>query len=67
MGSDLTSRPKRRSAEDPISQYLIGSEPYYRPTGDEVNLYRAAYAVRMPMMLKGPTGCGKTPSPATKT
>jgi len=60
MGSDPTSRPNRRSAEDPISQYLIGSEPYYRPTSDEVTLYETAYAVRMPMMLKGPTGCGKT-------
>ena len=45
---------------DLISQYLIDSEPYYRPTGDEVKLYEAAYALRMPMMLKGPTGCGKT-------
>jgi nitric oxide reductase NorQ protein len=45
---------------DLISQYLIGPEPYYRPTGDEVKLYEAAYALRMPMMLKGPTGCGKT-------
>ena len=25
-----------------------------------MELYEAAYAVRMPMMLKGPTGCGKT-------
>lgn len=43
-----------------ISQYLIESEPYYRPTGDEVKVYEAASALRLPMMLKGPTGCGKT-------
>jgi nitric oxide reductase NorQ protein len=43
-----------------IAQHCIGQEPYYRPIGDEVALYEAAYAVRMPMMLKGPTGCGKT-------
>jgi nitric oxide reductase NorQ protein len=43
-----------------IAQHYIGQEPYYRPIGDEVALYEAAYAVRMPMMLKGPTGCGKT-------
>jgi hypothetical protein len=48
------------SQPHPIGQYLIRTEPYYRPTGDEVELYRAAYMVRMPMMLKGPTGCGKT-------
>ena len=40
--------------------YRIADEPYYRPVGNEVALYEAAYAVRMPMMLKGPTGCGKT-------
>ena len=44
----------------PIAQYLIESEPYYRAVADEVELFDAAYSVRMPMMLKGPTGCGKT-------
>ncbi|HYH17726.1 MAG TPA: CbbQ/NirQ/NorQ/GpvN family protein [Azospirillum sp.] len=44
----------------PLSGYLIGEEPYYRPTGNEIALFEAAYADRMPMMLKGPTGCGKT-------
>ncbi len=41
-------------------QYLIQAEPYYRPVADEVELYESAYAARMPVMLKGPTGCGKT-------
>ena len=50
----------RHLRDDLISQYLIASQPYYRPTGREMELYQAAYAVRMPMMLKGPTGCGKT-------
>src|SRR5512146_558938 len=45
---------------DIIKQYRIEKEPYYRPVSDEVELYEAAYSVRMPMMLKGPTGCGKT-------
>lgn len=43
-----------------IDQYRIKTEPYYRAVSDEVVLYEAAYSVRMPMMLKGPTGCGKT-------
>jgi len=43
-----------------IEQYLIRNAPYYRTVADEVELYEAAYSVRMPMMLKGPTGCGKT-------
>jgi len=45
---------------DAIDQYRIAREPWYRPVGDEVALFDAAYAARMPMMLKGPTGCGKT-------
>ncbi len=43
-----------------IAQYRVGQEPDYRPLADEIELFEAAYAVRMPMMLKGPTGCGKT-------
>jgi len=43
-----------------ISQYRIEKEPYYRVVADEAAIYEAAYAARMPMMLKGPTGCGKT-------
>ncbi|MBI2779116.1 MAG: CbbQ/NirQ/NorQ/GpvN family protein [Gammaproteobacteria bacterium] len=45
---------------DVIKQYLITEKPYYHPVADEIELYEAAYSVRMPMMLKGPTGCGKT-------
>ena len=36
------------------------SSPYYLPIGDEVEVFRAAYARRLPVLLKGPTGCGKT-------
>lgn len=43
-----------------IEQYKIRKEPFYKAVGDEVSLYEAAYAARMPMMLKGPTGCGKS-------
>ncbi len=43
-----------------LAPYMVTEEPYYRPVADEVDLYEAAYSVRMPMMLKGPTGCGKT-------
>jgi nitric oxide reductase NorQ protein len=46
--------------QDDMRDYLIKEEPYYRSVADEVELYEAAYSVRMPMMLKGPTGCGKT-------
>jgi nitric oxide reductase NorQ protein len=43
-----------------VEPYLIRDMPYYREVGDEVALFEAAYSVRMPVMLKGPTGCGKT-------
>ncbi len=34
--------------------------PYYLPIGDEVAIFTAAYGARLPILLKGPTGCGKT-------
>lgn len=40
--------------------YLIKREPYYAPQGDEIVLFEAAYRNRLPVLLKGPTGCGKT-------
>ena len=43
-----------------IDQYKIETEPFYQAVGDEVALYEAAYAERLPMMVKGPTGCGKS-------
>ena len=36
------------------------SRPYYLPLTDEVEVFRAAYSARLPILLKGPTGCGKT-------
>jgi nitric oxide reductase NorQ protein len=38
----------------------IGREPYYLSAGDEIRLFEAAAGARLPVMLKGPTGCGKT-------
>ena len=42
------------------SQYLVQAQPFYQPQGNEVALYEAAYAARLPVMIKGPTGCGKS-------
>ncbi len=50
---------KKDMTVDP-NQYIIKTEPYYEPVADEIDLYEAAYNARMPMMLKGPTGCGKS-------
>jgi nitric oxide reductase NorQ protein len=38
----------------------LAPEPYYQASGDECALFEAAYAQRLPLLLKGPTGCGKT-------
>ncbi|HEX7036119.1 MAG TPA: CbbQ/NirQ/NorQ/GpvN family protein [Pseudomonadales bacterium] len=38
----------------------LQSEPYYLPLADEVEIFTAAYQARLPVLLKGPTGCGKT-------
>ena len=43
-----------------IEEYHLEKEPYYVPLGDEVELFEAAYAERIPILFKGPTGVGKT-------
>ena len=43
-----------------LDAYRITAEPHYQPLGDEVEIFAAAYSERLPVMLKGPTGCGKT-------
>ena len=43
-----------------IEDYVIEAEPHYRAVGDEIELFEAAYHQQLPVLLKGPTGCGKT-------
>src|SRR5919198_2545398 len=43
-----------------VEKYKVTNEPYYLPIKQEVELFEAAYSARLPVMLKGPTGCGKT-------
>jgi len=43
-----------------LEEHRIEVEPYYLPIGQEVDLARAAYDSGLPLLLKGPTGCGKT-------
>ena len=35
-------------------------EPYYLPQGDEVRVFEQCHVRKLAVMLKGPTGCGKT-------
>lgn len=46
--------------EQKIEEHLITAEPFYLPQGHELDVAKAAYLNRLPILLKGPTGCGKT-------
>jgi nitric oxide reductase NorQ protein len=60
-------RPGARAAE-PIGPGPVpdgvrpppAEEPFYLPVGQEVSIFAACHARGLPVMLKGPTGCGKT-------
>ena len=43
-----------------VEEFRLEREPYYMPVADEVDLFRAAWEAKIPVLLKGPTGCGKT-------
>lgn len=43
-----------------IEEFIIKEEPFYVPASDEVEIFEAAYRQRVPVLLKGPTGTGKT-------
>jgi len=49
-----------KGIEKPFEEYFISQEPYYLPIGDEEKIFSSAYRARLPVLLKGPTGCGKT-------
>ncbi|MCY4148130.1 MAG: CbbQ/NirQ/NorQ/GpvN family protein [Gammaproteobacteria bacterium] len=48
------------NAEQEIQEYKIRTEPYYAELDNEIELFEASYHNRIPVLLKGPTGCGKT-------
>jgi len=41
-------------------EHFIEKQPYYEPVGNEIAIFEVAYRNRLPVLLKGPTGCGKT-------
>ncbi len=54
-------RPRRSLQPDQAGLLEFpAEEPFYLPIGQEVTIFEAAYQRRLPVMLKGPTGCGKT-------
>jgi nitric oxide reductase NorQ protein len=51
---------KSGAVERFFEEHFFAEEPYYLPIRDEVEIFRAAFSARLPLLLKGPTGCGKT-------
>lgn len=43
-----------------IEDTRVTEEPFYLPSGNEVQVFLSAFKRRLPLLLKGPTGCGKT-------
>lgn len=43
-----------------FEEHFFQEEPYYLPIDDEVEVFRTAFSLKLPVLLKGPTGCGKT-------
>ncbi len=57
----MPSKAKRHNYKTHIiEEYYITEEPFYLPLKDEIDLFEAAYSEKIPVLLKGPTGCGKT-------
>lgn len=54
------TRALRRWDRPRIVPPRVNDVPFYLPVGDEVEVFRAAWETRLPVLLKGPTGCGKT-------
>lgn len=46
--------------ESQLEKSFITEEPFYLPVDAEVPIFTAAYRNKLPVLLKGPTGCGKT-------
>jgi nitric oxide reductase NorQ protein len=53
--------PKSQTSPDHVlDKYRLQSEPYYLNIKNEADIFERAYKAKLPVMLKGPTGCGKT-------
>src|SRR3954451_6893908 len=46
--------------ESAIQEYRVATERDYLPAEREVELFEVTHSARLPVILKGPTGCGKT-------
>ena len=56
----MTSGTATLYNEYAVEDYVVEKEPFYLALHDEIELFEAAYSQQLPVLLKGPTGCGKT-------
>jgi len=56
----LTTLEKSNFQQLAVEDFRITKEPYYLPIADEIELFLSAYEQKIPVLLKGPTGVGKT-------
>jgi nitric oxide reductase NorQ protein len=50
----------QRTGDDPLAQWRLRSAPFWQPVDGEEQAFEAAASARLPILLTGPTGCGKT-------
>ena len=56
----LTTKSAPGFKQFAVEDFRLTEEPFYLPIRDEVELFETAYADKVPVLLKGPTGAGKT-------
>jgi nitric oxide reductase NorQ protein len=56
----MSDRPEEEDPAPVVNQFLVQDEPHYVPVGDEHEFFLSAFNQKLPLLLKGPTGCGKT-------
>jgi nitric oxide reductase NorQ protein len=59
VSSNFAPRAASGAVSDGV-RHPAATAPYYVPTGNEIDVFAACHASGLPVMLKGPTGCGKT-------
>ena len=63
--SQSSTRESTDTRDEPMtgtvqSTYRIEEQPFYLPIKDEIDIFERCWAEQIPILLKGPTGCGKT-------
>lgn len=56
----IGAKDSRLNSLTQLAERLLEDEPYYEPSGSEIEIFAAAYRNQLPVLLKGPTGCGKS-------